>query len=103
MKLFKSLGQKIRGFDYRGLGDKIYAGAKSLGQKVYDNRYKIAGGLLGLGLTAAGAAGASQYSKFKNKSDQVPMSSFPSVPTHNIHTGLPSYREALNYPGIEDM
>jgi len=42
MKL-KALGQKIQAFG-SSLGRKIYGGIRNVGQKVYDNRYKILAG-----------------------------------------------------------
>ena len=42
MKLLNQIGLKMKDFG-KGLGDKIYSGSKYIGQKVYDNRYKIGG------------------------------------------------------------
>ena len=43
MKL-KQVGQKLHDFK-NYIGNKSYGGIKSLGNKVYDNRYKIGAGL----------------------------------------------------------
>ena len=48
------VGQKLADFGNR-LGTKIYGGVKSLGQKVYDNRYKLLAGAATLGVGAAAA------------------------------------------------
>jgi hypothetical protein len=49
MKL-KQVGQKLHDFK-NYIGNKTYGGIKSLGNKIYDNRYKIGAGLA---LTAGG-------------------------------------------------
>ena len=46
----KQIGQKLNAFK-NYIGGKIYSGAKAVGQKIYDNRYKI---LIGAGLLAGG-------------------------------------------------
>jgi len=43
MKL-KQVGQKLHDFK-NYIGNKTYGGIKSLGNKIYDNRYKIGAGL----------------------------------------------------------
>ena len=45
----KQVGQKLHNYGTR-LGHKLFSGVKSLGQKVYDNKYKL---LAGLGATIA--------------------------------------------------
>jgi len=49
MKL-KQIGQKLNAFK-NYIGGKMYSGARVIGQKIYDNRYKI---LIGAGLAGAG-------------------------------------------------
>ncbi len=51
MKL-RTTGQKIMNFG-TSLGHKINKGVRSLGQKVYDNRYKILAGVGAMGAAAA--------------------------------------------------
>ena len=53
MKL-KQVGQKLHDFK-NYIGNKTYGGIKSLGNKIYDNRYKIAAGLGAIALTAGGS------------------------------------------------
>ncbi len=105
MKLFKTLGHKIRDFG-KGLGDKIYAGSKALGQKIYDNRLKI-GGAVALGATAGlallGGEAVRQHNNphSRPKFDFATMSRvpprqtddlvFPSAPTHDPYYS-PKYR-----------
>ena len=56
MKL-RQIGQKLNDFK-NYIGNKSYGGIKALGNKIYDNRYKIGAGLMAGGLTAAtGATG----------------------------------------------
>ncbi len=50
------VGQKLAAFGNK-LGTKVYGGIKSLGQKVYDNRYKLLAGAAALGVGAAAYAG----------------------------------------------
>ena len=52
MKL-KQVGQKLHDFK-NYIGNKTYGGIKSLGNKIYDNRYKIGAGLGAIALTAGG-------------------------------------------------
>ena len=53
MKL-KQVGQKLHDFK-NYIGNKTYGGIKSLGNKIYDNRYKIGAGLGVIALTAGGS------------------------------------------------
>ena len=60
MKL-KQVGQKLHDFK-NYIGNKTYGGIKSLGNKIYDNRYKIGAGLGAAALTA-GALATGYYGK----------------------------------------
>ena len=53
MKL-NQVGQKLHDFK-NYIGNKAYGGIKSLGNKIYDNRYKIGAGLGAIALTAGGS------------------------------------------------
>ena len=48
----RTVGQKLMNFG-TSLGHKINKGVRSLGQKVYDNRYKILAGVGAMGAAAA--------------------------------------------------
>ena len=53
----RQIGQKISSFG-KTLGSKINHGIRTLGQKVYDNRYKLLAGVAGIAsVTALGYAG----------------------------------------------
>ena len=60
MKL-KQVGQKLHDFK-NYIGNKTYGGIKSLGNKIYDNRYKIGAGLGAAALTA-GVLATGYYGK----------------------------------------
>ena len=60
MKL-KQVGQKLHDFKNH-IGNKTYGGIKALGNKIYDNRYKIGAGLAAAALTA-GILGTGYYGK----------------------------------------
>ena len=53
MKL-KQVGQKLHDFK-NYIGNKSYGGITLLGNKIYDNRYKIGAGLGAIALTAGGS------------------------------------------------
>lgn len=56
---FKQIGQKVSNFSNK-MGSKIYGGVRTLGQKVYDNRYKVLGtaALAGTAVAAVAAGEA---------------------------------------------
>ena len=60
MKL-KQVGQKLHDFK-NYIGNKTYGGIKSLGNKIYDNRYKIGAGLGAAALTT-GVLATGYYGK----------------------------------------
>ena len=61
MKL-KQVGQKLHDFK-NYIGNKTYGGIKSLGNKIYDNRYKIGAGLGAAAALTAGALATGYYGK----------------------------------------
>ena len=70
MKL-RTVGQKIMNFG-TSLGHKINKGVRSLGQKVYDNRYKILAGVGAMGAAAAMGGLAQSFPTMNSGSTVVP-------------------------------
>ncbi len=88
MKL-RAVGHKISDFGNK-LGQKLYAGAKSIGQKVYDNRYKLlatAGAGIGAtllgGAVSAGNALANAGAIQGEIRDKFPKMTYPSAYPYN--------------------
>lgn len=79
------------------LGSKVYGGIRSMGQKVYDNRWKIAGSGASLAASAAmnylsGSSGVGEDNLGQTLYRAQPVMNFPSVPTklpssYNLNAG----------------
>ena len=118
----KQVGQKPNAFrNY--IGSKIYGGIKAVGQKTYDNRYKIllgAGLLIGGGLLAnsygganispetvasTGASIAPSLSDTLRAQGKFKMSTYVSPPSqYKLPSNLPTQRDLdLAYERIGDL
>jgi len=69
------------------LGTKVYGGIRSMGQKVYDNRWKILGSGASLAASAAMNYMSGSSGVGENNLGQTMMPNFPSVPKNQ-----PTYR-----------
>ena len=67
----RTVGQKLMNFG-TSLGHKINKGVRSLGQKVYDNRYKILAGVGAMGAAAAMGGLAQSFPTINSGSTVVP-------------------------------
>ena len=84
MKL-KQVGQKLHDFK-NYIGNKTYGGIKSLGNKIYDNRYKIGAGLGAIALTA----GSSLLNNYMSKSAPTTLKNTQVVDKIVDNTDYPS-------------
>ena len=92
--VFKALGQKLSYFR-NDLGRKFSAGVKTLGKKMYDNRYAILGA--GLGAIATGTA-------YKHKDDIDKVMTMRSTYSNldNVYERQ-GYREQMQDLGVPNI
>ena len=74
------------------VGQKLYSGLKSIGQKVVDNRYAIGSLFAAAAAAAAAAPKPNMTDKNNNSSFPIDHVSFPRVPSHSQLTPPTSYK-----------
>ena len=91
----RQIGQKIATFG-KTLGSKIEHGVRTLGQKVYDNRYKLLAGAAGIASVAALGYAGNKMMKANANTNQARDDRFWQRIGQDRTKGNPIYDNAVN-------